>query len=482
MEQILQQILVKTLTKIMEYYEKAGLSEIYVITEDFKEIGNEMLREILCVFIENADKALCDEAKAERKAEGFTIKERGVPRSLYTALGEIEYSRTHFKAKGGGYAHILDRVLGVNAYERVDSGIGAQMVNNAASVSFGKSAAIATGGKISRQTAWKRMQEVGEVAYVPTRSGHTPETLHIFADEDHVSLQDGKNAIVPLVTCCSGKEVVCKGRNALIDPVHIQGYGLAPDKHWGYVYAVMAEKYDLKKVKQVFIYGDGARWIKAGFDVFGTAIHVLDAYHLDKRLRALLSGEICSAFAPRVRAAVDKGDRAAFQKLHCEMRDAVAGGMEIGKGRQKKLAALRENASFLLAHWEAILNNRLPGSIGSCTEAQVSHVLSKRLSRDPMGWSKAGLSKLAMVRVFRLNGGNVMPCDVSAGKVKNPDERTVIVNISKYEDIIAKQYDDVFKGWRNWRWFEKDDDSLISRKPSGTKTAVDALIKMRDIG
>ena len=482
MEKILQQILVETLTKFMEYYEKVGLSEIYTMTEEFKEIGNEMLREILCVFIENADRAICEDAKAERKADGFTIKERDVPRSLFTAIGEIEYNRTYFEANGGGYVHILDHLLGVQPYERVDSGIGAGLVNNAASVSFGKSAAIVTGGKVSRQTAWKRVQDVGEVAYLPTRSGHAPETLHIFADEDHVNLQDGGNAIVPLVTCCEGKEAVCKGRNALIDPVHIQGYGLKPDKHWGYVYAVMAEKYDLKKVKQVFLYGDGARWIKAGLDVFGDAIHVLDAYHLDKRLKALLSGDICSAFAHRVRAAVDRGDRAAFQKLYYEMANAVTSGMEIGKGRQKKLAALHENASFLLAHWQAILNNRLPGAIGSCTEAQVSHVLSKRLSRDPMGWSKAGLSKLTMVRVFCLNGGTVMPYDIGAGKVNSQKERTVITSIKKYEDIAARQYDDVFKGWRNWKWFEKDDDNLISRKPSGTKTAVDALMKMRDIG
>ena len=480
MKNSIQQILTDTLERVMDYYETFGLRELYVMTEDFKAIGEDMMREILRTFFENADKALCEEAKKERKADGFTIKERSVPRAPHTALGELPYKRTYFEAKDGGYVHILDHLLGLDPYVRVDDGVSVGLVNNASVFSFGQSTAIVTGAKISRQTAWKRVQDVGEVAFVPERSGHTPETLHIFADEDHVNLQDGTNTVVPIVTFCAGKDHVSKGRNALIDPVHILGYGLKPEKHWGYVYATMAEQYDMKKVKQIFIYGDGAKWIKGVFDVFPEAVYVMDEYHLEKRLRALLSGEICVTFASRVRAAVGKGDSGAFQKFFYEMLDAVGSTMEEGKGRKKKLETVRKNGAFLLGQWQAIINNRIPGTIGSCTEALVSHVLSKRLSRDPMGWSKHGLSKLAMVRVFRLNGGIIRPCDIGAGKTK-PQERTVISNLKNYEDIIMKQHNEIFEGRRYWRWFEKDDDNLISRKTTGTKVAIDALRKMRDI-
>jgi hypothetical protein len=202
---------------------------------------------------------------------------------------------------------------------------------------------------------------------------------------------------------------------------------------------------------------------------------------LEKRLNAMLAGEICRRFAFRVRSAVECGDGDAFQKILYEMLDAVGEKMEDGKGRQKRLKAIRENGAFLLAHWQAILNNRLPGTIGSCTEALVSHVLSERLSRDPMGWSRAGISKLAMVRVFRLNGGKVMPCDIGAGK-ENARKRTVVSNIEKYDEIVMRQHNEVFKKWRSWLWFEKDDDNLISRKTTGTKVAIDALRKMRDVG
>jgi len=480
METIVQQILWNTFEKIMEYYGRVGLQQIFVMADEFKAIGDEMMREMLRVFIENADRALCEEAKAERKADGYTIKERDVQRTTHTFLGEVTFGRTHFKTKGGGYAHILDNILGIAAYERVDAGVSAKMVNASADFSFGKSAAIVTGGEVGRQTAWNRMHGVGEVVYVPTRSVHTPEILHIFADEDHVNLQDGTNVIVPLVTYCAGKEYVCKGRNALIDPVHIQGFGLTPEEHWSYVYAVMAEQYDMTKVKQVFIYGDGASWIKAGFDVFPNVVYVLDEYHLEKRIKSILSGDICRTFAPRVRAAVNSGDSMAFRKLLNEMTDAVANGMEEGGGLRKKLKAVRENGAFLLAHWQAMLAGRLPDAIGSCTEAQVSHVLSKRFSRDPMGWSKMGLAKTAMVRAFRQNGGTVMPCDIGAGKTLGR-ARVLPRNIKRYEDIVKKQHNEVFKDWRDWRWFEKDDNDRISHKRTGTRTALDALGKMRDI-
>ena len=130
MEQIVQQILMGTFKNIMECYEKDGLGEIHAMAENLKEISDGMARKMLAVFIDAADRALCDDAKAERKADGFTVKERDVPRTLFTAIGDVGYSRTHFEAKGGGYAYILDHVLGVKAYERVDSGVGARLVNN----------------------------------------------------------------------------------------------------------------------------------------------------------------------------------------------------------------------------------------------------------------------------------------------------------------------------------------------------------------
>ena len=44
---------------------------------------------------------------------------------------------------------------------------------------------------------------------------------------------------------------------------------------------------------------------------------------------------------------------------------------------------------------------------GSCTEGQISHVLSERFSRPPMGWGKETLGKLSYLRVYKKNGKKI---------------------------------------------------------------------------
>ena len=141
------------------------------------------------------------------------------------------------------------------------------------------------------------------------------------------------------------------------------------------------------------------------------------------------------------------------------------------------MKTVKENAGYILNHWEAIQKMRGPGSIGSCTEAMVSHVLSARLSRNPMGWSEASLSKMSMIRVFVVNGGKVEAADTLAWK-RSP-EKNAAAHCEKYEALVKKQQDEVLKGAKDWKWFETED--LISGKTTGTKVALDALSLARKV-
>jgi len=97
---------------------------------------------------------------------------------------------------------------------------------------------------------------------------------------------------------------------------------------------------------------------------------------------------VCSQFSPAAHAAVRSGDKARFDGVVQSMLEAVRLGMPGGKDREAREKAVRESTAYVLNHWEAIQNMKLPEAIGSCTEAMVSHVLSERLSRSPMGWSE----------------------------------------------------------------------------------------------
>jgi hypothetical protein len=477
MENIILQIVTEATKKILEYHRENGLSSLHRMAEDIKAISDEMAMKMLKAFIACADKSIVN-ARSERMGDKIRIRQSNVPRTLYTVLGSFTYNRTYFDVKDER-EYILDGILGVDSYERIDAGVSARLVNGAATASYGRSAEMFAGGHVSRQTVKNKVMNTGEVAYVPEKKSETPGAIHIFADEDHVSLQDGRTAIVPLVTVCDGKRQVCEGRFELVDPFHVQGFGMKPETLWEYVYALCDEKYDMSKVGSVYLYGDGASWIESGTDFFPEAVRVLDEFHLKSRMRRLLAGDTGAALAPRARAALTRENKEKFEETVSWITDATMYLMPEGKERAGRLKAVAENGAYILAHWDAIRNLRLPASIGSCTEAMVSHVLSERFSRSPMGWSRAGLSKAAMIRVFVMNGGRAEPGDVTARK-GDGRKGSVPTDIEKYEGIVRKQREESLKGMKDWSLFGPA--ASVFGKRTGTRVAIDALGRTRKIG
>lgn len=478
MEHIIQQITEEFVKKFCEHFAERGLYDLGAMTADSRDMSFEFIKELLNAVIGAADRALVAE-KNERKKDGILIHERDVPRTQFTSLGPFTYRRTYFDTPHGR-DYLLDRILDVNAYERVDTTVSAALVNHAGEYSFGRSTDIVTGGQVSRQTAWKKAMGIGETYLIPERVKETPEVLHIFADEDHVHLQNGKSAILPLVTVCGGKKAVCEGRNELVDPVHIGGYGLKPEEHWSYVYAVCAAKYDMGKVRKVIIYSDAAKWIKESRWFFPNPVYVLDDYHYRKHLKTLLAGDICSRYTLPVYSAIRQNRKNSFQVLMEEIEEAVLTGMPECREREKKLERVREEGAFLLAHWDAVQKREDPDSIGSCSEALVSHVYSERFSRNPMGWSKAGLEKMTMIRVFIKNGGRVIPLDIGLDKRTHEERSASRGRIEKYAALVRRQEAELLGEVKNWKWFGRE-DVMMSQARSGTRHALRLLGKTQNI-
>lgn len=71
---------------------------------------------------------------------------------------------------------------------------------------------------------------------------------------------------------------------------------------------------------------------------------------------------------------------------------------------------IRSAKEYILSNWTAAklrLGNQ-EGVKGSSTEGHVSHVLSSRMSSRPMGWSIQGATKMAKLRAYELNGGDML--------------------------------------------------------------------------
>ena len=381
------------------------------------------------------------EDKAFRKREGLVLKERERPRQILTKLGVIEWNRDYYydKAKEG-YVFPLDHRLGIGKYERISGEVAAQLLNRATEVSFAKSADIVTGGAVSRQSVHNHIIK----ASIPEKQLKTKKKavkeLHVYADEDHVHMQKpskkrGKqNQTVPLVTVTEGTIPAGSRRKRTVEPMHFVDEKQSSKMLWKSVEGYMARAYDVEQIEKIYVHGDGGKWIRSGLEAFPNVVHVMDGYHFFKELKGHARKFPEHNVKVVIVNALAKDDRKRADRFIQELAEEDVEIQKFGK--------------YLFGNGEAIRNLIVLDIPGSCTEGQVSHVLAERFSRNPMGWSKAGLGKLSKLRVYNMNGGRLRGKDLK----KEPAER-----YSEYTDRFIKEY---AKGATDWSIFESEQATM----------------------
>ena len=76
----------------------------------------------------------------------------------------------------------------------------------------------------------------------------------------------------------------------------------------------------------------------------------------------------------------------------------------------------------------------------SCTEGQVSHVLSDRLRRKPCAWGEEWLETITKLRIFQLNGGKLKPENmIHKDEVMARHESKIIELRTKLEKMSMKR-------------------------------------------
>lgn len=402
MEYIIQQLALDFVKNILEKATLERLFDMDGLLSDMLDDCKGTVREMFKVILENYNEQI-RQNKQLRKELGLVLQQKDRRRAMLTELGLLEWSRDYYKnVNTQEYCYPLDELTGVRAYERIGDTVSAKLVNEAADVSYAKSSAIVTGGTVSRQTVRNKLLKLAiPEKEMPERKPYVRE-LHVYADEDHVHMQKpgkqkGKqNQIVPVVTVSEGVKPVCQGRNALISPMHFVDEEFDTERLWGSVSGYISKTYDAEKLEKIYVHGDGGGWIKKGLLDFAQAEHVMDKFHFFKRLKALSRKFPAQSVQARILNALEKNDR--------EYADRILHGLAANSENEKACNEALEFGTFVFGHWEEIRSALRKAAGGSCTEGQVSHVLSERFSRDPLGWSKEGLGKLTKVRVSVKNG------------------------------------------------------------------------------
>lgn len=411
--------------------------------------------------------AFCDDALRKspvRRAKGWQITRKD-SKTLTTSLGDVHFEKTLFhNTKTDDYCYLLDQIMDISPNERVTEDAVACMLEEAVQTSYrrgGEEASLL--GKVSKETVKDKIHSLefeSEQSKKSAEKKKTVDYLFIDADEDHVPLQFyekkgdlaiGENGykinteIAKLVYVYEGveKENSRSKRNRLIHPHYFSGVykGKENKDLWDEVYAYLDHTYDLSKVKKIYLGADGGSWIKGCPDRIAGITYALDEFHLRKYLNKMTSHMLDSADKARKQLTdvICDGDKTQFKAKGAELLEYAE-----TEAQEKRIT---EGMEYILSNWMPAKVRMTNRTIlhGCSAEGHVSHVLSSRMSSRPMGWSRRGVDRMAHLRAYYWNGG-----DMFALVKKQPSlQATELKKAAGAEEIRASAWDIIQSEHRN---------------------------------
>lgn len=392
---------------------------VFGITDLLCKFGTEMLRDSL----ETMDRMLCESTFRQKS---WTIEAHHT-KTLITSLGDVTFRKTLFlNRQTKQHSYLLDQILGLEPKQRLTEDAAARLLEEAVQTSYRRGAQqVSLGTQVSRQTVKNRIHAL---KFPPAAQTSGPKKkvdwLYIDADEDHVALQfrekkgdltraengvKNNGLIAKMVCIYEGKEEesIHSRRRILANRHYFCGVnrGEANLQFWDDIYRYLEENYDLDQVKKIYLNADGGSWIRTGAKRLKGVTCVLDGFHLEKYLMKLvphLNRKERTAVLDEFRKIIRSQTKNDFRELVEKQKK--------GMPRWRNRARVEEAAAYILSNWMAakLRLRHKNGVLGSSTESHVSHILSARMSSRPMGWSLQGAGKMAELRAYYYNGGDML--------------------------------------------------------------------------
>jgi len=387
--------------------------------------------------LEQADMAF--RKSADRTQRYYVTNTR--PRSIITIYGELEYKRTEYKDRNTKKPFIyVDEKLGLPRRCRYDPCVCSMIYelysDHNSMIKVGK----IVGGQIHpfnvsenpalhaipRQTVQKILLRFRQIIPAVSRQKETPDKLFIMADEKYIPLQGEKKsnedsaadtlidgevssfkghnkAMIKIAVAFDGREQLVKKNGELQNRLvllnkHIFTYPDDTKHFWKNVYTDLARLYDLDKIKNIYVMGDGAAWIKAGTQElqsqYGSAKYAADRFHCEKAIHKLSKDKdirkLLSQYA-------NKGMKKDFMKL---------------------AEAVKEDSSLSSDSFDQTVNyvvNQISGlkvmnqevKIGCSMEQAIQHILASTFTSVPKAYGRNNLHTYVSSRTAQQNGTNM---------------------------------------------------------------------------
>lgn len=423
------------------------------LKRDLDELGRTMLEGV----VSEVDEIIL---QSEERKRYWTVK-RTRERAMKTVFGDVLLRRKYFQHKRTGeYAHLADVYLSIDKHQRMSEQIKYSLILRACDLSYAKSAE-AVG--ITAQTTSNVLKEIKESElkqYPIPEQKRRAENIFICADEDHIAVREKGIQQQYLVYVYDGMEEVNDRRK--LQNIHYftqKQKGISEDL-WLEVTKYIYDIYDIDCLKKIYIMGDGARWIKQGLGWLPKSVFVLDKWHMTKyinRACAVFQDMEGAEFHRTLWRSVRSNDKLKFLATVAEMKQLAED--------EKQLDKIEFMRKYLLNNWDGIQNQK---EVHGCSaEGHVSHILSARLSSRPMVWSTDGANKMALLRTYRANGGDILSLNLQSNEQSNIN----LGNIGK----IRKKLDKKNKG----RHGCKQVTMPIQRfsRMEGMKNVIDSLFR-----
>ncbi|MBM7625153.1 ISLre2 family transposase, partial [Sporohalobacter salinus] len=382
MNTIIQHFTEKVTSEIEKELEKillgkdSNLSQlINLVDGNLKELGRNIIKYVL----EESDQII-RESSARKKS--WVIQSRDMEKTLLTEFGEVKYKRTYYQSKSkDDFTYLLDDHFGIARYQRMDLGLEAKLIELAKDYSYQQSADLAVSEtKLSRQTVKNKLDKLGaidnrECDKLQTTKKQIKE-LYIEADEDHISLQTGKNTITKLVYVHEGRKK-SGNRNKLKNSKYFAGIYKDSEDLWLEVVNYIDDNYDWDTIEKIYLAGDGAKWIKEGLNWIPKTKYVLDRYHLNKYVLQATGHQPKKRY--KLWHALNNSNQEEVREIFKEIINNTK--------KESKQNAVKEARKYILNNWFGIeIYNQDQNVLGCSAEGHVSHVLSARMSSRPLGW------------------------------------------------------------------------------------------------
>jgi hypothetical protein len=338
-------------------------------------------------------------------------------RTVVTRFGEVCFRRRLYRDEQGKYRWLLDEFLRLPGHQAATPDMQRICSMMSGVMSYRKATEVLTrclAGVLSASTCWRLLQRTGQAAAqsdaatveavfergkpMAEAGKRTVKRLYMEADGVYVRLQRQAKTHLELRSA-----IAYEGWERL--PTEREGYRLRGKRvychvgerlpFWEGAWLAWAQQWDLSRVREVIIGGDGAGWIRAGTTEFLGAIWQLDNFHLARACGRAYGAQVGQELYGALRAG--KGAEAEKWLEQAPVRE--------GKQAQRDSRWVRKVAQQGWGlDWRVRLGiDEEEGRGLGCMEGNEAHLLAERMKDKGRSWSPAGARHMAKVQELLTN-------------------------------------------------------------------------------